>query len=62
MLIAIIKKQLKIKAELYTILQVLSLTLFEKIPLEQLLGNNHYMEHTRENATQLNLFDYLTGN
>ena len=33
-LIAIIKKQLKIKAELYTILQVLSLTLFEKIPLE----------------------------
>ena len=60
-LIAIIKKQLKIKAELYTKLQVLSLTLFEKIPLEQLLGNNHYMEHTRENAIQLNLFDYLTG-
>ena len=44
-LIAIIKKQLKIKAELYTILQVLSLTLFEKIPLEQLLGNEHYMTH-----------------
>ena len=60
-LIAIIKKQLKIKAELYTILQVLSLTLFEKIPLEQLLGNSHYMEHTRENAIQLNLFDNLTG-
>jgi len=60
-LIAIIKKQLNIKAELYTILQVLSLTLFEKIPLEQLLGNNHYMAHTRESAIQLNLFDYLTG-
>jgi hypothetical protein len=60
-LIAIIKKQLKLKAELYTILQVLSLTLFEKIPLEQLLGNNHYMAHTRESAIQLNLFDYLTG-
>lgn len=60
-LIAIIKKQLKIKAELYTILQVLSLTLFENLPLEQLLGNNHYMEHTRESAIQLNLFDYLTG-
>ena len=60
-LIAIIKKQLKIKAELYTILQVLSLTLFEKIPLEQLLGISHYMEHTRENAIQLNLFDNLTG-
>ena len=60
-LIAIIKKQLKIKAELYTILQVLSLTLFEKIPLEQLLGNNHYMTHFHENAIQLNLFDNLTG-
>ena len=60
-LIAIIKKQLKLKAELYTILQVLSLTLFEKIPLEQLLGNSHYMEHTRKNAIQLNLFDNLTG-
>ena len=59
-LIAIIKKQLKIKAELYTILQVLSLTLFEKIPLEQLLGNSHYMEHTHDNAIQLNLFDNLT--
>jgi len=51
----------KYKVELYTILQVLSLTLFEKIKLEQLLGNNHYMEHTRENAIKLNLFDYLTG-
>ena len=60
-LISIIKKQLKIKAELYTILQVLSLTLFEKIPLEQLLGNSHYMEHTHDNAIQLNLFDNLTG-
>ena len=60
-LIAIIKKQLKIKAELYTILQVLSLTLFEKIPIEQLLGNKHYMTHIHENAIQLNLFDNLTG-
>ena len=61
MLIAIIKKQLKIKAELYTILQVLSLTLFEKIPLEQLFGNKHYMTHIHDNSIQLNLFDNLTG-
>ena len=60
-LIAIIKKNLKIKAELYTILQVLSLTLFEKLPLEQLLGGNHYMTHIHENANQRNLFDNLTG-
>jgi IS4 transposase len=37
-LIAIIKIQLIIKAELYTILQFLSLTLFEKTPLVQSLG------------------------
>ena len=60
-LIAIIKKQLKIKAELYTILQVLSLTLFEKISLEQLLGEKHYMTHIHENTIQLNLFDNTSG-
>ena len=59
-LIAIIKKQLNIKAELYTILQVLSLTLFEILPSEQLLGKNHYMTHIHENAIQLSLFDNLT--
>ena len=37
MLVAIIKKRLDLKIELYTILQILSLTLFEKIPLKQLL-------------------------
>ena len=36
-LVAIIKKRLGIKADLYTILQVLSLTLFEKITLKQIL-------------------------
>ncbi|MDP6465908.1 MAG: IS4 family transposase, partial [SAR324 cluster bacterium] len=36
-LVAIIKKRLDLKTELYTILQILSLTLFEKIPLKQLL-------------------------
>ncbi len=36
-LIAIIKKRLDLEAGLYTILQTLSLTLFEKIPLNQLL-------------------------
>ena len=36
-LVAIIKKRLDLEASLYTILQTLSLTLFEKIPLNQLL-------------------------
>ena len=36
-LIVIIKKHLKLELELYTILQILSLSLFDKIPLDQLL-------------------------
>ena len=36
-LVAIIKKRLDLEASLYTILQTLSLTLFEKTPLNQLL-------------------------
>ena len=39
----------------------LSLTLFEKIPLKQLLENKHYMIHIHEYAIQLNLFNNLTG-
>ena len=38
-LVAIVKKRLKIEASLYTVFQILSLTLFEKIPLDQLLKN-----------------------
>ena len=55
-LVAIVKKRLHLSADLYTILQILSLTLFEKIPLNQLLAN---AEHTTENqpsTNQLNLF------
>jgi len=37
-LVAIIKKRLDIPASLYTILQVLSLSVFEKVPLNQLLN------------------------
>ncbi len=34
-LVAIIKKRLGIEASLYTLLQILSVTLFEKMPMEQ---------------------------
>jgi hypothetical protein len=36
-LVAIVKKRLNLSASLYEILQILSLTMFEKIPLDQLL-------------------------
>ena len=39
-LIAIIKKRLRLEPSLYTILQILSLTVFEKTPLEQLLNQD----------------------
>ena len=56
-LVAIVKKKLKIEASLYTMLQILSLTLFEKIPLDQLLKNMELQMDSTENSNQLNLFN-----
>jgi hypothetical protein len=56
-LIAIVKKRLKIEASLYTILQILSLTLFEKIPINQMLNQNTLQAQEQEKYNQLNLFD-----
>ena len=56
-LVAIVKKRLKTEASLYTILQILSLTLFEKTPLDQLLKNTENYITEYENDNQLNLFD-----
>ncbi len=56
-LVAIVKKRLKTKASLYTILQILSLTLFEKIPLDQLLANIEMQTAEPQNDNQLNLFN-----
>jgi len=55
-LVAIAKKRLGVEASLYTILQILSLTLFEKIPLDQLLNDKALEKFDDENAIQLNLF------
>jgi len=56
-LVAIIKKRLNLKPDLYTILQILSLTLFEKTPLDQLLAGIHYKNEDSMMSNQLNLFD-----
>ena len=55
-LVAIAKKRLGVEASLYTILQILSLTLFEKIPLDQLFNDTALENFGGENPTQLNLF------
>ena len=56
-LIAIIKKERELKIELYTILQILSLTLFEKTPLDQLRMKNDCTTEESAMNNQLNLFD-----
>jgi len=56
-LIAIIKKRLGIKANLYTILQVLSITVFEKTPLIQAVTGSAYKSNKVSNVIQLKLFD-----
>jgi hypothetical protein len=57
LLIAIVKKQQKIEASLYTLLQICSLTLFEKIPLNQAFQPQNYIIPTAAMDNQLNLFD-----
>jgi IS4 transposase len=57
-LIAIVKKRLALDASLYTILQLLSVTAFEKMPLDQLLRQTAPQIQTRRANKQLNLFDY----
>ena len=56
-LIAIIKKRLHLDASLYTILQILSVTIFEKMPLTQVLSGSGYTMEQFESPNQLILFD-----
>jgi hypothetical protein len=56
-LVAIMKKRLKIEASLYTILQVLSVTIFERMPLLQVLTSYGYENCNCKNSKQLILFN-----
>ncbi len=57
LLVAIVKKRLNLDMSLYTILQILSVTLFEKIDLLQLLRETDYTTCDTPSWKQLNLFD-----
>jgi len=57
-LVAIIKKRLKLDASLYTILQILSVTLFEKTPISRALSQIDYNEKEDRLDNQLDLFNY----
>jgi hypothetical protein len=54
-LVAIVKKKLKLKASLYTMLQILSVSLFEKTPLFQLLSQIKPKEEKADSSNQLKL-------
>ena len=56
-LIAIVKKRLDIKISLYTFLQILSVNMFEKVDILQLVTNIDYKKYESEIYNQLNLFD-----
>jgi hypothetical protein len=56
-LVAIVKKRLNISASLYEMLQILSLTMFEKTPLNTLLAAVGAEQNDIDFSNQLNLFN-----
>ena len=57
-LVAIVKKRLGLEASLYTLLQVFSVTLFEKMPMSQAFPESTTTFEDGELSNQLNLFNY----
>src|SRR5690348_12390066 len=55
-LVAIVKKRLNLSATLYELLQILSLTLFERVSLIQLLADADPITELTNHQNQLNLF------
>ena len=58
MLVAIAKKTLGVKATLYTFLQVVGLTVFEKTPILEVFEQHNLQETQQADSNQLNLFDF----
>lgn len=58
LLVAIVRKRLGIERDLYTLLQILSLSLFERIPLEQALSSPNYNFSDPPSPNQLQLFNF----
>ena len=56
-LLAIIKKRLKIQQSLYTFLKVISISIFEKTPILQLFDDSDYKNNNTVDPNQLFLFD-----
>ena len=57
-LVAIVRKRLRLEASLYTLLQVLSVTIFEKMPIQTALSSEITRSDSAISANQLNLFAF----
>jgi transposase len=57
-LVAIVRKRLGLEASLYQILQILSVTLFEKTPILQALQASDFQNDSTDAGNQLILFDF----
>jgi len=57
-LIAIVKKELQLNASLYSLLQILSVSVFEKTPLDQAFAGGGQLAEQTTFSNQLNLFDF----
>jgi IS4 transposase len=56
-LIAIVKKELQLNASLYSLLQILSVSVFEKTQLSQAFAGSELFQNQTGLSNQLNLFD-----
>jgi len=56
-LVAIVRKKLKLDLSLYTFLQILSVNMFDKVHILQLVRDNEYKKFYGSDPNQLNLFD-----
>src|SRR5678815_3849803 len=61
LLVALLKKRLKLSLSLHAMLQILSLTLFEKTPLLQLFSDPDMLKDTIDSHDQPSLPGFLTG-
>jgi len=56
-MVAIIRKMEKLELNLYTILQIFSVSLFEKVPIYQLLTDDSLQTFDNDSRKQLKLFE-----
>lgn len=58
LLVAIVKKRMKLEPPLYTLLQIFGLTLFEKMPINELFTNTNYNLTSPVDSNQLNIWEF----